>query len=130
ASVLGEQLGPGVLRVVLGDGEGAIRSGTFGMHASLGDHLAIEVSELLQEPNVLQQLWPTWPGGHHVLVVHHRTARNGRQLLLVLLVLFFRLSLFVLHQCCSLGGCKDGSYRSTALSGSFHKVTTFHCLRA
>ena len=47
------------------------------MHAPLGDHLAVEVGELLQEPDVPQQLRAARAGGHHVLVVDDRTAGVG-----------------------------------------------------
>ncbi len=53
---LREELGAGVLRNVVGDGECAIGAGTLGVHAALGNHFAIEVGELFQKPDVLQQL--------------------------------------------------------------------------
>ena len=52
---LREDLRLGVLRDVVGDGEGAERAGALGVHAALGDDLAVEVRELLEEPDVLQQ---------------------------------------------------------------------------
>ena len=51
----GEELRPGVLGDVVGDGEGAEGAGALGVHPALGDDLAVEVGQLLQEPDVLQQ---------------------------------------------------------------------------
>ena len=76
---LGEDLRPGVGGDVMGDGEGAVGRGAFRMHASLGDHFAIEVGELLEEPHVLQQHRATRTGGLHVLVIDHRCASGSGQ---------------------------------------------------
>ena len=35
--------------------KGAVGAPSFGVHAALGDHFAVEVSQLLEQPNVLQQ---------------------------------------------------------------------------
>jgi hypothetical protein len=53
------------------------------VHAALGNHLAIEMRELFQKPNVLQQRRPARACAHDVLVVDDRRARVGGQLLLV-----------------------------------------------
>jgi len=66
---LGEYLRLGVAGDVVGDGEGPVRARALGVHASLGDDLAVEVGQLLQEPDVLQQLGAAGAGGEHVLVV-------------------------------------------------------------
>jgi hypothetical protein len=51
------------------------------MHAALGNHLSVEVSELLQEPDVLEQHRTAFPGGHNVLVVDDGSAVSGGELL-------------------------------------------------
>ena len=53
------------------------------MHAALGDHLAVEVGELLEEPHVLQQLRAACAGRQHVLVVGHWAAECGGEFLLM-----------------------------------------------
>src|SRR5258706_7355926 len=78
---LGEYLRSGVLGDVMRDGERAIGSTALGVHAPLGDHVAVEMGELLQVPHVLKQLRTTRSGGHHVLVVGDGTTWVGRQLL-------------------------------------------------
>src|SRR5580658_1564769 len=40
---------------VMRDGEGSMGSGALGVHAPFGDHFAIEVRELLDQPDILQQ---------------------------------------------------------------------------
>ena len=71
---LGEQLRLGVLRDIVGDSEGAIGARPLGVHAPLRDHLAVEVGQLFQKPEILQQHRAAWSGGHHILVVGHRAA--------------------------------------------------------
>jgi hypothetical protein len=44
----------GVLRDVVSRREGSVRSPAFRMHPALGNDLAIEVGELLDQPDVLQ----------------------------------------------------------------------------
>jgi hypothetical protein len=80
---LREDLGLGVLGDVVGDREGAEGPGTFGVHAALGDHLPVEVGELLQVPDVLQQRRPAGTCGHDVLVVDDGGSRVGGKLLLL-----------------------------------------------
>ena len=67
----------------MGNGEGAMGARTLGVHAPLGDHLAVEVGELLEEPDILQQLRATRPGGHDILVVDDRATGVGGEFLLV-----------------------------------------------
>src|SRR5699024_7784838 len=76
---LGEDCCAGVLGDVLVDGEGAPGARPLGVHAALGDDLAVEVRQLLQEPDVLQQHRPTGPGRHCVVVVPDRCAGGGGQ---------------------------------------------------
>ncbi len=81
---LRENFGSRVLRDVVGDGERAVSARTLGVHAPFGDDFAVEVGELLQIPDILQQLRAARAGGHHVLVVSDRTAGVGGQAGLVL----------------------------------------------
>ena len=78
-----EYLGLGVCRDVVGDGECAERARALGVHPSFGDHFAVEMGKLLQEPDVLEQHRAAGTGRHRVLVVWNRRASDGRQLLLV-----------------------------------------------
>ncbi len=82
---LGEDLGLGVLRDVVGDREGAEGAGALGVHAPLRDDLAVEVGELLEEPDVLEQQRAARTGGQGVLVVRDRCAGDRGQRLLVVL---------------------------------------------
>src|SRR5690606_32973971 len=59
----------GVLADVMGDNELTEGTRALGMHAALRDHFAIEVRQLLQEPDVLQQHGTAGPCGHHILVI-------------------------------------------------------------
>jgi hypothetical protein len=52
------------------------------VHAPLGDNFAVEMGKLFEEPDVLQQLRPSWAGGQHVLVVDDWAASIGSQSLL------------------------------------------------
>jgi len=61
---LGEELGLGVPGDVVRHGEVAVSAPALGVHAPLGDDLAVEVGQLLQQPHILH---------------HHRTARAGCQ---------------------------------------------------
>ena len=47
----------------------AVGAGALGVHAPLGDHFAVEVRELLEQPDVLQQRRAARAGGLDVLVV-------------------------------------------------------------
>ena len=50
---LREQFRLGIAGYVVGDGELSECPGTLGMHTSLGDHFAIEMTQFFQEPYVL-----------------------------------------------------------------------------
>ena len=78
-SDLGEDARLGVAGDVAGDGEGAVGTRPLGVHTPLGNHLAVEVGELLQEPDVLQQHRPARSGGDDVLVVDDGSADAGGQ---------------------------------------------------
>ena len=75
----GEDLGPGVLGDVVGNGECAVSAGTLGVHPAFGDHLPIEVGKFLQEPDILEKRRSAWSGGHGVLIVDdRRTGPSGK----------------------------------------------------
>ncbi|KAG1251847.1 hypothetical protein G6F65_018175 [Rhizopus arrhizus] len=85
-----EQLGAGVLADVVGDGEGAECARALGVHAALGNDLAVEIGQLLQQPHVFHQQRAARAGGLAVLVVHHRRAEGrghrGNRVVTVLLL--------------------------------------------
>ncbi len=66
---------------VLRDGERAEGARALGVHAALGDHLAVEVRQFFQVPDILQQHRTAWSGGHRILVVRHGCAGGGGQFL-------------------------------------------------
>ena len=72
---LGEDLRLGVAADVMGDREGAVGTRALGVHAPLGDHFAVEVRELLDQPDVLQQGGAARPGGLDIEIVGDRRAR-------------------------------------------------------
>ena len=76
---LREDLGLGVAGDVVRDGECAVCAGALGVHAPLGNHLAVEVGELFEQPDVLQQRRPARPGGLNVEIVGDRRTRCMRQ---------------------------------------------------
>ncbi len=49
----GENLGFGVFGDVVRGRKGAVSTGTLGVHPAFGDHLAVKMSEFLQEPYIL-----------------------------------------------------------------------------
>jgi hypothetical protein len=53
------------------------------VHAPLGNHFAVEVGELFQEPDILQQLRAAMAGGQDVLVIRNGNARGGGQLFFI-----------------------------------------------
>ena len=59
---------------VVRDREGAMCAPALRMHAALGDHLAVEMRQLLDQPDVLQQRRAARAGGHNVGVVSDRCA--------------------------------------------------------
>ncbi|MGY3653324.1 hypothetical protein ACVWW2_008615 [Bradyrhizobium sp. LM4.3] len=63
----------------MGDREGPEGAGSLGMHASLGNHLAIEMGELLDQPDILQQCGATAAGGHDVEIVADGSSRRVRE---------------------------------------------------
>ena len=69
-----EDLGPGVAGDVVGDREGPVGAPAFGVHPPLRNHLAVEVRQLLDQPDVLQQRRAARAGGHDVGVVGDRRA--------------------------------------------------------
>ncbi|MGY4427993.1 hypothetical protein ACVWWO_000470 [Bradyrhizobium sp. F1.13.1] len=64
----------GVAGDVVRHRERAVSSPAFGVHAPLRDHLAVEVGELLDQPDILQQGWAARSGGHDVGVIGDRRA--------------------------------------------------------
>ena len=80
---LREDLGPRVPGDVVRDGEGTVGARAFGVHAPLGNHLAVEVGQLFQKPDILEQLVAARAGGQHVLIIGHRNSGVGRQLTFV-----------------------------------------------
>ena len=71
---LGEDLRLGKAGDVVRHGEGAVGAPALGMHPPLGDHLAVEMRQLLDQPDVLQQRRTARTGGHDVGVVGDRRA--------------------------------------------------------
>jgi len=68
-SYLGEEVRLGIAGDVVGYGEGPEGTGTLGVHPPLGDDLAVEVGQFLQEPGVLEEDGAVAAGGHGVLHV-------------------------------------------------------------
>jgi hypothetical protein len=52
--------------------ESSVRAPAFGMHPALGNHFAIKMRELLDQPDVLEQRRATTPGRHNICVVRYR----------------------------------------------------------
>jgi len=52
----------------VGHRERAVGSPALGVHAALRDHLAVEMGELLDQPDVLQQGRAARTGGHDVVL--------------------------------------------------------------
>ncbi len=50
-----------------------------GVHAPLGNHLAIEVGELLDQPDVLQEGWAAGASGLDIEIVGDRSAGRVSQ---------------------------------------------------
>ena len=94
---LGEDLRPRVFRDVVRDGERAVGAGALGVHAPLGNHLAVEVGELLQEPDILEQLGPRGPA-----VSTFWLSGTGTP---AFVVNFFSLLMFLILSHCESDGC-------------------------
>ena len=77
---LAENLRARVARDVVGNGKRAVGAGTLGVHAALGNHFAVEVGQLFQEPDVLQQHRAARAGRLRILVVDDRRAEGGGEL--------------------------------------------------
>jgi hypothetical protein len=69
---LRENLRLGVAGDVVRDGEGAVRPPALGMHPALRDHLAVEMRQLLDQPDILQQGRTARPGCLNVEIVRDR----------------------------------------------------------
>ncbi len=82
----GEYLRLGIACNVMGNGKRAVGAGAFRVHTAFRDHLPVKVGELLQEPDILQQLRPTRPCGHNILVVNNRGAAPCGKLFLFFLL--------------------------------------------
>ena len=74
---LAEDVCPAAAADVGGDGEGAERARTLGMHAAFGNDLAVEVGQFFQQPDIFHQQRAARTGGLAVLGVHHRGAEGG-----------------------------------------------------
>jgi hypothetical protein len=59
----------GVARNVMRDSKYAVRAGTFRVHAPLRNHLAGEMREFFEQPDILQQRRAARPGGQDVEIV-------------------------------------------------------------
>ncbi len=81
---LGEYRRTRPARDVVRDGKGAVCARTLGVHAPLGNHFAVEMTNLFHVPRILHQHGTRTPGGLDVLVVGDRTAVLGRKSFLVL----------------------------------------------
>ena len=69
-----KDLGFGVALDVVRDGDGAVCAGALGVYAALGNHLACEMGELLDRPDVLRQCRPERPSGPDVKIDRDRRA--------------------------------------------------------
>ncbi len=76
---LGKDLGLGVAGDVVRDGEGAVGAGALGVHAALGNHFAVEMRQLFDEPDILQQRWTARTGSLNVEIVRDRRTRRMGQ---------------------------------------------------
>src|SRR5690606_27021734 len=78
-----EQFGPGIASDVVGDGERTESARALGVYDAFGDAFAGKVSELVDQPNVLQQYRTTGAGGHRMVVVGDGGASGGGEGFLV-----------------------------------------------
>src|ERR1700733_9555621 len=77
----GEDFRFGMATDVMRDSEGPMRTGTFGVHAPLGNHFAVKVCEFFDQPDVLQQGRAARAGGLDVEIVADRRTRRMSQVL-------------------------------------------------
>jgi len=66
-----------VWRNILGDGEFAVRTPAFGVHAAFGKNFSIQVCHFFKMPHILQQHRPAWTCCHAVGIVRYRCS-GGR----------------------------------------------------
>ena len=71
-----EDLRPGEAGDVVRHGEGAVGAPAFRVHPPLRDHLAVEMRQLLDQPDILQQRRAARTCGHDVGVVGNRQRRS------------------------------------------------------
>src|ERR1700722_10323865 len=71
---LAEYLRPCIARNVAGDREGPVRPPAFGMHAAFRNDFAVEVRQLLKQPDVLEQCRAPRASGLNVGVVGERVS--------------------------------------------------------
>src|SRR5271166_333978 len=71
---LTKYLRPGIARNVVGDREGPVRTPAFCMHAAFRNDFAVEVRQLLKQPDVLEQCGAPRASGLNVGVVGDRGA--------------------------------------------------------
>lgn len=62
-------------------GERSVRPGTLGVHAPLGNHLAVEMRKLLDQPNILQERRAARTGALNVDVIADGRSRCMGQFL-------------------------------------------------
>jgi len=74
---LGERLGLGISRDVVGDGQRAVGAGTLGVLAALGNALAVLVGKLLEQKEIFEQHRAARAGGDAVLIVGDGHAAGG-----------------------------------------------------
>ncbi|MPM66119.1 hypothetical protein SDC9_113026 [bioreactor metagenome] len=85
----GENFRFSIWRNVMRNGKCAKCTRPFGMHTPLRNYLAIEMSEFLQKPHVLQHHWSAWTSGHRILIIANRGSCNRGHWFLIFFVFFF-----------------------------------------
>src|SRR5690606_5197219 len=66
---LGKNLRLGVATDIVRDGEAAVRAPSLGVHAPFGDDLAVEMGELLDQPDIVEQRRAARPGRLDIEIV-------------------------------------------------------------
>jgi len=79
---LGEDLRFGIPGDVLGDFEGPVCPGAFGMNHPLGDSLPVEMGVLLEQLPILDQEGPARTCGQGVLIIRYGNPRRSGEFLL------------------------------------------------